>query len=109
MCYRETVSAFLWSTIIFLIPDLSTHKRNTALTTKLFNILSGQTRKYLVRVSSTACYSRLDHRMDLPSHYRGIKISRNTGNENGWTNGNDWQAQPAKNEALHLVCCFSLN
>lgn len=43
MCYREMVSAFLWSIIVFLIPNLSMRKRNMALTTKIFNILSGQT------------------------------------------------------------------
>lgn len=58
MCYREIISASPWSVIVFLIPDLSVRKRNTAVATKLFNILSGQTREYLQRVSSAACYSR---------------------------------------------------
>ena len=40
MCYKETVSAFLWSIInTVLIPDLSMRKSNTALTTKLFSTL----------------------------------------------------------------------
>ena len=55
---RGKVSAFLWSITFFLIPDLSMHEINTALTKKLCNILSGQTGDYLVRASSTACYFR---------------------------------------------------
>lgn len=40
---------------------------------------------------------------------QGNQDPRNTGNEKGWTNGNDWQSQPARNHALHAACCFSLN
>jgi len=56
-------------------------------------------------------YNLLLHspRMDLPSHYRGVKIPRNTGYEKGRINGDDWQPQAAKDQALHLACCFSLN
>ena len=38
-------------------------------------------------------------RMDLPSQYRGIRISKNTGNEKGQINGDDWQPQAAKDQA----------
>lgn len=42
-------------------------------------------------------------------HTTGESRSREHRNENGWTNGNDWQSQPTKNQALDSACCFSLH
>lgn len=106
MCYREKVSAFLWSVIVLLIPDLTMHETQPSIQSFSTFYLTD------LRISGEgSLYSLLpqDPRMDLPSHYRDMKILRNTENENERTNGNDWQSQPAKNQALHLACCFSLN
>lgn len=107
MCYRKQQVLFCGQLLIQFSPLISACIRETQLSLQSFSILWADS-----RISGEGfLYSLLlqGPRMYLPSHYRGIKIPRNTGNEKGQINGDDWQLQAAKDQALHLACCFSLN
>lgn len=82
MCYREMVSAFLWSIIVFLIPNLSMHKRNKDFQHFIWADLKISSEGFV-----TTCCPRTPEWI-YPHTTRELR-SQKTGNKNVGTKGND--------------------